>query len=334
MALPLNRRRFIAITAAAAGLSLLSSGREALAEAHAVTWRGQALGAPATLTIHHHDRAAAGALVERSVAEVARLERIFSLYRQDSALSELNRIGILVAPPGELVALLEASQIFWELSEGAFDPTVQPVWALFAKHFSTPDADPAGPPAGQLRGALDLVGLGSVRVSRDRIAFARPGMALTLNGIAQGYITDRIVDLLRGGGVTRSLVDMGEIRALGTRFDGRSWEIGLEAAPGEAGPRTILELADKAVATSSADGFRFDAAGRFNHLVDPRSGRGARLYRSVTVIAGDAASADALSTAFTLLEPAAVQKIVAAYSGLEVRLLAKEGAHPFFQFRS
>ncbi len=102
----LNRRRFIAITASAAGLSLLPHGWSGAARAEAVTWHGQALGAPATLTIHHHDRAAAERLVERTVVEAARLERIFSLYRDDSALTELNRVGALAAPPSELVDLL------------------------------------------------------------------------------------------------------------------------------------------------------------------------------------------------------------------------------------
>lgn len=326
MAHPLNRRRFIAITASAAGLGLLPFGGQSVAEAHAVTWHGQALGAPATLTIHHHDRTAADRLVERVVVEVARLERIFSLYRADSALVELNRVGALATPPTDLVALLQASHAFWESSDGAFDPTVQPLWVLFGDHFSAPDANPAGPSKRRVREALDLVGFDGVRFSRDRVAFARPGMALTLNGIAQGYITDRIVELLRNGGVTKSLVDMGEIRALGSRVDGQPWKVGVESAPGEAGPLTILDIADKAVATSSADGFHFDQAGLFNHLLDPRSGRSATLYRSVAVVAPDAMSADAFSTAFSLLEPHVVQRIVAVHSGLRVRLLPRGDA--------
>ena len=103
MAASLNRRRFIGISAACAGLTLLPFGRAAMAEAHPVTWNGQALGAQATLVIHHYDRLAAERLVERAVAEVARLERIFSLYREDSALVELNRVGSLAAPPADLV---------------------------------------------------------------------------------------------------------------------------------------------------------------------------------------------------------------------------------------
>src|SRR5690606_35645408 len=95
-----------------------------------VTWRGWALGAEASLTIHHPDRAVAERLVRRVVAEVERLEQIFSLYRPDSTLSQLNRAGALAAPPSDLVAVLEASGRVWKASSGAFDPTVQPLWKL------------------------------------------------------------------------------------------------------------------------------------------------------------------------------------------------------------
>lgn len=332
MAHTLNRRRFISITASAAGIGLFPSGTEAKEGLQTVSWDGQALGASASMTVHHHDRAAAEMLVKQAVVEVARLERIFSLYRQDSALLELNRIGALAAPPPELVALLDRSRVVWGLSGGAFDPTVQPLWTLLASHFGGADADPAGPSETRLHEALDLVGFGNVLFSEDRIAFARRGMALTLNGIAQGYITDRVVELLRDGGVTKSLVDMGEIRALGSRPAGLPWKVGVENAPGDKNTLTVLDVENKAVATSSPDGFRFDDASRFNHLIDPRSGRGAQLYRSVAVVALDATTADAFSTAFSLLPPDAVRRIVAELPGLQVRLLENSGPARLFEF--
>lgn len=324
-----NRRRFISITAAAAGLSVLGSDIMAREGVETVAWEGQALGASASITVHHHDRAAAGLLVQQAVVEVARLERVFSLYRDDSALSQLNRIGALAAPPPELVALLEASRVVWELSGGAFDPTVQPLWRLLASHFGGADPDPAGPSPARLQETLDLVGFGKVLFSEDRIAFARRGMALTLNGIAQGFITDRVVALLRQGGVTKSLVDMGEIHAIGSRPDDGPWKAGVQ---GEAGLFTIVELKDQAVATSSAEGFRFDDASRFSHLIDPRSGRGASLYRSVAVVAPDATTADGFSTAFSLLPPHAVASIVAQRPGLQARLLENSASVRLLQF--
>jgi thiamine biosynthesis lipoprotein len=321
----ITRRRFIAITGAAAGLELLPFGSLAAAGAEAVTWRGVALGAVASLQIHHHDRPAAERLVAQSIAEVRRLERIFSLYRDDSSLVALNRHGVLMAPPQELVELLGEGKRVADLTGGVFDPTVQPLWTLYADHFSRPDADPGGPPAADIARALDKVGFDKVLVHQDRIAFARRGMALTLNGIAQGYITDRVVALLRAGGIDHSLIDLGEPRALGSHPDGRAWEVAI-ADPDEA-RRTaaVLPIVDRAVATSGADGFRFDPEGRFNHLFDPASGRCAHRYRSVTAVARTAVRADAYSTAFSLMSDEQIRALMPGAGIERVDLIGKSG---------
>ena len=125
-------------------------------------------------------------------------------------------------------------------------------------------------------------------------------MSVTLNGIAQGYITDRVVDLLRAGGIEHSVVDMGEVRVLDDRPDSGPWTVGL-ADPQQ--PERVVRsigVIDQAVATSAGAALEFDAAGRFNHIFDPRTGTSARLHRMVTVIASSATAADALSTAFSL----------------------------------
>ena len=112
--------------------------------------------------------------------------------------------------------MLDECRRYWELTGGAFDPTVQALWTLYWEHFSRPRHDPAGPSADALRTALDKVGFRHVAFDRSRIVLGRRGMGLTLNGIAQGYATDRVVALLRAEGIERSLVDMGESRALGS----------------------------------------------------------------------------------------------------------------------
>ena len=321
----LTRRRFIGITAAAAGLSLVPFGRAAWAEAHMVTWRGQAMGAVASLQVHHHDRTIAESLVERSLAEVRRLEQVFSLYRADSDLTALNRQGVLVAPPAELVELLGECRRCWELTGGAFDPTVQALWILYRDHFSRPGADPDGPPEPALREALARVGFDRVTFDANRIALPRRGMGLTLNGIAQGYVTDRVVGILRAGGIDNSLVDMGEPRAMGSRPSGGPWRIGITDPlhPDRIGE--TLNVLDQAVATSGAYGFRFDAAGRFNHLLDPRTGTSARLYRSVTTVMPSATAADALSTAFSLMPVAAIIRTLRHLGKGQVRLTTETG---------
>jgi thiamine biosynthesis lipoprotein len=296
-----SRRRFIRISAAAAGVGLLpSGGRPASAGAAPVVWRGTMLGAVATMEIHHKDRAEAERLISLACAEARRLERLFSLYLPHSALVELNRTGILVDPAAEMVDLLSISQHYAKLTGGLFDVTVQPLWGLYADHFSREGADPCGPAPAAIQDALARVGSGRLSVGHDRIAIPR-GMALTLNGIAQGYVTDKVVDLLRTSGLQHSLVDMGETRAIGPRPDGRPWEVGV-ADPEVAGrPQAVLPIVDRAVSTSGGYGFQFDSQRRFNHLFDPTTGECAMRYRSVTTVSRSATAADALSTAFSLM---------------------------------
>ena len=286
-----DRRRFLAVSAAAAGLPGTARAAPPL-----VVWRGQALGAMASIRLAHPDRMAAERLIGDCVAEIARLEAIFSLYRADSAVCRLNAEGALDTPPLELVELLGRCAAFSERTGGVFDVTVQPLFRRYAEHFAAPDADPAGPP---IEDALVLVGWRGVEIGPERVAFARRGMAITLNGVAQGYITDRVAELLRAGGMTDVLVDLGELRALGRHPEGRPWRAGL---PGRAETFDLVDgVGAAALAVSSGAGSPFEPTGRFNHLLDPATGRCATPERLVAVLARDATTADAVTTALAVV---------------------------------
>jgi FAD:protein FMN transferase len=315
----LTRRRMIAIVATAAGSAFLTGGRTAQA-GEPVRWHGSALGAQVSIEIYHPDRAEAERLVERCIQNVRRLELQFSLYRADSAIRTLNRTGILVSPDADMVALLKTSLQFAELTDGAFDPTVQPLWQLYADHFTSDKPDPEGPPKERLAETLARVGRSHLFVSEDRITL-RHGAAITLNGIAQGYATDRVVEKLRGAGLSTTLVDMGEIRAIGARPEGTPWRVGL-ADPDRPGALTeTIDLVDCAVSTSAGAGFRFDPKGRFTHLFDPTTGRSPSLYSTVSVIAPTATEADALSTAFSLMPLSRIRHIVSIRSNVQARIV-------------
>jgi thiamine biosynthesis lipoprotein len=320
----LTRRRLIVISASIAGSAFLTGGRTAQA-GDPVRWHGSALGAQVSIEIYHPDRAEAERLVARCVVDVRRLEQQFSLYRADSAISTLNRTGILVSPDADMVALLKASLLFAGITGGAFDPTVQPLWQLYADHFTSERPDSNGPSPQKLAGALAKVGYAGLRVSEDRIALARRGAAITLNGIAQGYATDRVVERLRKAGLSTTLVNMGEIRAIDARPEGRPWRVGL-ADPERPGVVTeTIDLIDRAVATSAGAGFRFDASGRFTHLFDPATGRSPSRYSTVSVIAPTATEADALSTAFSLMSLSRIQDIVAVRANVQARITDRGG---------
>ena len=308
-----TRRRFVSIVACAP----LATRAASIGPAP-VVWRGDAMGALASMTLVHPDRARAQAIIARCTAEIDRLESVFSLYRPDSALSRLNAAGRLDSPPLDLVRLLSTALALAQRSGGAFDPTVQPLYRLYAGHFERPAADPAGPSAGAIERALRSVGHEAVALAADRIRLLRPGMAVTLNGIAQGYVTDRIAALLREAGMTDVLVDLGEARALGRHADGTAWRAAV-ADPVRPG-RTLfgVALAEPprglpALATSAGRGTTFGPDARLHHLLDPRTGRSAHHHASVSVAAEQATLADGLSTALSIVSPAQAGAVLSAW---------------------
>jgi thiamine biosynthesis lipoprotein len=325
----LSRRRFVAIAASAAALPVVSP-HGVIAAPAPVEWRGVAMGAMASMTLVHPDRGAAKRLIDRCLAEITRLEAIFSLYRPDSALVRLNAEGALDHPPLELVEVLAFAASLARHSDGAFDVTVQPLFELYARHFAEPGADPAGPPPARLAEALRLVDHRKVDVASDRIALRRAGMKLTLNGIAQGYVTDRVAALLRAEGLENLLLDLGEVRGQGRHPQGRPWRAAI-ADPSD--PRETLlavEIQDRpgglpALATSGGYGMHFDPDRRHHHLFDPATGHSATHHASVSVAAPNAMLADGLSTALAATPYERCAMIMESYAPACVYLVSQSG---------
>lgn len=304
------RRRRLLTVAAVAGLT---SGVSPLVKARqhpdlVSTWRGSALGAPASMQLVHPDRDWAHQTISRCVAEIERLESIFSIYRQDSVLSRLNQAGQLDHPPFELLEVLSFSLALARQSEGAFDPTIQPLYALLARHFSQAGASPSGPTAERIASALNLVDYRQIETSASLIRLQKPDMALTLNGVAQGYITDKVGELLQEAGFDNILIDVGEIIGRGRRADGQAWKAGV-ALPDQAEHILFkVELGQgagqhTALATSSGLGTRFARGSAYHHLLDPHTGQSASHHAAVSVAADRAMIADGLSTALSVASP-------------------------------
>ncbi|MFT0531254.1 FAD:protein FMN transferase [Castellaniella hirudinis] len=308
-----TRRRFLGIAAASAALlgttPLHAALRHAAELPSLTTWRGIALGADAQMQLLHPDPRKARQLIQLAIGEIHRLERIFSLYRDDSALVRLNRAGRLDAPPADLCRLLSEACALAELTGGYFDPTVQPLWDWYVRQ----GLHPSQPPAASLRQTLAAVDYRAIDIQPDRIRLRHPGMALTLNGIAQGYITDRVTELLRANGLEHALIDLGEARSLGRPDAGRPWRAGL-ADPDRAGQLLdTIELHDQALATSSGSGTPLDASGHLGHLFDPHTGSATPRWHSVSVRTRDATTADALSTAFSQMREDKIRAIVTRF---------------------
>jgi len=279
-----TRRRFLTILAGAAVLPSLANA--------AASWRGIALGADAQIILEHPN---ADALIASAVTEISRLETLFSL-RRDSQLTRLNAAGRLADPAPEMLELLSICSAVSARTSGAFDPTIQPLWALYADRF----AAGSSPSAAEI--AAVNTGWQHVRFSPAELRFAKPDMALTFNGIAQGFIADKIAALFRANGVENVLVDTGEIMALGVAPDGNPWPVTIANTGGQIAP-----LNNVAMATSAPLGTVFDVAGSVGHILDPRTGLAGGQWAQVSVTATSAALADGLSTAFCLMNKAEIQ---------------------------
>lgn len=301
----MNRRRFVRILAAGAafGISDTWHAAKALDAERSARWRGVALGNLASIEIRHSDPARARKLLEAATTEIARLESIFSLYRPDSVLSRLNSERVFYDPPLELVQILSQAARFSVLTGGRFDVTVQPLWKVYADHFAQPGNDPKGPSSDLIRRTAERVGYDALEIEPSVVGLRKPATAVTLNGIAQGYMTDRIADLLRNEGLDHVLVDLSEIRAIGSKDEKVPWRAGIESPYDRPQLLADVSLVDQALSTSGSYGFQFDKAGRFHHLFDPVTGTCPHRYASISVVARDAVTADALATAGNLMAP-------------------------------
>ena len=321
----ITRRRFITFVAAAAGLPLLL--KAGASQAKLVRWDGTALGAPASIQLFHTDEALARVAIDAGLAELKRLETIFSVYRADSSISKLNRDGVLENAPDDLIAMLTRALSLAKISDGVYDPTVQPLWQLYFRHFTASNPDPSGPAPRDLAATLALVDWRAVIVNsgNNRVSFGIPGMGLTLNSGAQGYITDRVADVLRAHGFDRMLVDMGEPRALSSKPDGSAWRIGIANPADPSRTVATLDVVDKCISTSGGYGTLFDSEGVFTHLIDTRTGRTAPAMLGVSVVADTGSIADGLSTAMLMAPVEKRQAILKAAGGLKAIYVTPDG---------
>jgi thiamine biosynthesis lipoprotein len=258
--------------------------------------------------------------VERVVAlctdEIERLERIFALYRDDSEIACLNRDGRITAPSHDLLLVLSECGRLSALSGGAFDVTVQPLWDVYATHFFGMQAPPPeGPDPRAVAAALALVNWKDIEFSGRQVALARAGMGLTLNGIAQGYVTDRIIGILRDNGFDRVLSDLGrsEICVIGRHPDNQPWKVGLADPRQPDKSALIIDLVQGSLCTSGGYGTKFEATGKYHHLFDTATGASSGHYLATSIFAPSAMVADALSTALYVTPPARGRDLLAAH---------------------
>lgn len=232
-------------------------------------------------------------------AECHRLEGIFSRFDGASALSVLNAQGALRDVPPELAGVLRRARLVGRWSNEAFNPSVLPLTRLLERAKARRKAVDIA----ELREALALVDADGVRLDAGGARLRREGMALTLDGIAKGAVADAMGRALRAAGCRHFLVNAGgDMLASGERAPGIAWRVAVEDPAGRNRFPAVLELRDAALATSGGYEMRYDAAGRRHHLLHPATGESPALG-SMSVLARDAATADALATALAVMPP-------------------------------
>lgn len=241
------------------------------------------------------------AAAREALDEVARVEDCLTLFRDTSEVVRLNeragREAVDVSEP--LAELLRLCRDLHGGTEGAFDATSTPLSRCWG--FSTRAA--RLPAEAEIAAALARVGMQDVELdpARPRVRFRREGLELGFGSVGKGFALDRAARVLRGAGVRHALLSGGKSSALALGGRAGGFSVALASPSEPERPLARLRLRDAALGTSGA-GIQFLEAGgrRYGHVIDPRSGWPAEGVLSASVVAGTAAAADALSTAFLI----------------------------------
>jgi thiamine biosynthesis lipoprotein len=256
------------------------------------------------------DEAAAKACITAAFAEQDRIEALMSYHRTDSELARINREAAdsPVRVGSDTFEVLRQARHFSELSEGAFDVTVGPLMDLWRAAAEANEP----PTAAELAAVREKVGWRKVVLDPDAstVWLRVRGMKVDLGGIAKGYAVDKSVEVMKQKGALGGMVDLGgNIRCFGLTPQGQShWYVAVQnpnvsADDLDPGPSPIvLQIKEASIATSGHYR-RFATVGgrKQSHIVDPNTGYDNESLASVTIIAADAVSADALSTAVSVL---------------------------------
>jgi thiamine biosynthesis lipoprotein len=254
--------------------------------------------------------------------EIQRIEDILSKYKPESEVSHLNKASEIKASP-ELFYILSRSKEFWATSDGAFDITVAPLmdlWGFTDKNFRKPSFE-------EIRRTLNFIGTNKIILNSENnvVKFVVPGMKIDLGAIAKGYAVDCAVKKLKEAKISSCLVNAGgQVHALGTKF-GKPWKIAIKD-PREKGIKGFLYLKDVAVATSGDyHQFFFEGGRRFSHIMNPATGYPQDSgVISVTVLAGDGLTADALATAIAVLGKEKGAELVKKFPGVRAKIIEHE----------
>jgi len=275
------------------------------------------MGTFVTITTYGGDEDA----IEAAFKEIERLDNLLSNYKNESEVYILNENGEIDDASDELVYALGKSLKYGDLSQGAFDITVQPILDLYTYTFGELGRAPTDD---EVKDTLKLVGYEQIYIKNRHVEFTKPGVKITLGGIAKGYIIDRAIKVLEENGIKHALVNAGgDLRAIGNKGKD-NWKIALENPRDKKDYITIIEINNTAACTSGDYERFFDDEKQFHHIVDPRTGYSATELISVTIIAPTALECDALATSVFVLGPEEGMELIESSDGVDGLIITKD----------
>ena len=311
----MNRRRFIALslgTGASFGLApKLFSDQMTRVEEKSI-----ALGSEVSLVAYHEHRETAQRAIRAAFKALGELEDLLSLYRPHSQICQLNRERVLKQPHPDTLAVIRTSLEWARLTDGAFDPTVQPLWSVHAAE--------GAPDPSALENARRFVNWREVKVTPNEIRLA-PGQQITLNGIAPGFAADRVREIFVAHGIGHALLNTGEFCALGPKPEGNPWQIGIQHPRVREAYVALATVEDRCLSTSGDYETKFSDDFSSHHIFDPTTGQSPTELSSVTVLAPTGMDADALSTAIFVLGATRGLELAASRKNVDVFLITKNG---------
>ncbi|MDZ7697803.1 MAG: FAD:protein FMN transferase [Deltaproteobacteria bacterium] len=326
---PMNRRSFLKLTgilsAGVATAAAIPVSAEALRfdrRLYKVSQTRLAMGTFVSITILHPSRDQAEAAMGEAFEEIDRLTGIMSRFDSRTALAQLNTEGVLKDIPPEVAAVITQSMRYHKVSGGAFDISIKPVVDLFKARFAEGSHTP--PSNAELKKALALVDADRIHYGNGIIRFEKPGMGITLDGIAKGYIVDQVSAVLARHEMKNHLVNAGgDIRTMGHAKDKKPWTIAIQDPQKKRHYPDMIHMTDGAIATSGNYEIYFDREKMFHHIVNPRTGLSPSASISVSVRADRAMDADALSTSVFVMGPAQGTRFINSLPRCESLILNK-----------
>ena len=266
-------------------------------------------------------------VVDACVERTKEIDRLFSNYRDDSVLAEVNRNAGVgpVSVPGEFLRLVRTSIRYSELTEGAFDITIGSLFELWRAETK------AGrlPARSRIRDALGCTGFRKIKIDgiKSQVFLEGDCVRLDFGAIGKGYAVDEMVRIARESGITRGLVNFGgNIYAMNPPAGKKFWDVGVRKPGSGSEIISKLDLVNKGVATSGDYERYFEHAGKkYSHIIDPRTGWPAEDLTSVVAVSKTATEADVFSTAVSVLGPRGAEMFARKDKSLGFLLVGKNG---------